>query len=341
MKMSFFLQLCCLLVSMIVSVRLPAQVGSEKVDFTKADSIAALYPGYSLNSVKLLSNRLTGSLTTDVEKFRAIYKWVCDNIENDYGNFTKFTYKKKKFRDRPEEFLEWNKHFSHSVMEKLRKEHKTVCTGYALLVKELAYHAGLNCKVIDGYGKTSQSNIGGEGEVNHSWNAVRLNDRWYLCDPTWSSGIVHPDKGGFIPNFSEAYFLTNPTLFALNHYPLDTAWLLMKNKPALSEFLNGPLVYKSALSRCVYPIFPETFDVKTKKVEPLQFCFKSEKPIDPVELKLQIVKGSESRFANAYARQDPDGMYIMENEFTRRGVYVVHIMLEDKYLITYTVHVGQ
>ena len=54
-------------------------------DFAKADSVAALYPDHSLRDLRTLSHKLTTSLSTEEEKFRALYKWVCDNIANDYS----------------------------------------------------------------------------------------------------------------------------------------------------------------------------------------------------------------------------------------------------------------
>jgi hypothetical protein len=63
--MRFFMLVFSIVV--IFSVGLRAQA-----DYTKADSVAALYPNYSLKDLKSLANKLTKPLSTDVEKFRAI-----------------------------------------------------------------------------------------------------------------------------------------------------------------------------------------------------------------------------------------------------------------------------
>ena len=52
-------------------------------DFTIADNVAKLNEGKSLNNLPLLAFELTHKLNTDVEKFRAIYMWVCKNIRGD------------------------------------------------------------------------------------------------------------------------------------------------------------------------------------------------------------------------------------------------------------------
>jgi hypothetical protein len=220
------------------------------------------------------------------------------------------------------------------------KEHKTVCTGYAYLVKELAYHAGLNCKIIDGYGRTAQANVGGPGIVNHSWNAVQLDNKWYLCDATWSSGSIDMAKGGFVKQYDEVYFLTDPSLFARNHYPSDTSWLLQEQTTTLEEYLNAPLIYKDALRYKILPMYPATFNVSTKKGEPLTFRFNkgSDEAIEEVELR--IVQGGDGNSVYHKIKKDEKGLYI-ENVFTGRGTYVVHVLSNSKYLFTYTVKVSK
>lgn len=209
-------------------------------DFRKADSIAGLYSHYSLKNPGKLATRLTTSLQTEEEKFRAIYRWVCDNIEYDYSLFLK-NKQKLKLKDK-EALADWNKNFSALVFKNLRDRQKTVCTGYAYLVKTLASHAGIKCVIVDGYGRTTQSNIAEPGTANHSWNAVRLNNKWYLCDPTWSSGAYDTRTSKFEKNFNEVYFLSDPSTFIRNHYPLNSDWILLKEKPTLHEFLTRPVV---------------------------------------------------------------------------------------------------
>ena len=119
-------------------------------DFSKADSIAALYPRHSLRDPRALAGKLTRPLSTDVEKFRAIYTWVCMNIANDYALYLKNERQRRKYTA-PEQRKTWNRAFSAHVFKKLLHEHKTVCPGYAYLVKELAFHAGIKCVIVDGY----------------------------------------------------------------------------------------------------------------------------------------------------------------------------------------------
>lgn len=259
------------LIVVIVSASLRAQITDFRdTDFRKADSVAALYPNHSLKDLSILADKLTSPLATEVEKFRAIYTWICSNIENDYILYEENKRKREKIKN-PKALDAWNKKLGVRVFKTLFSEHKTVCSGYGYLVKELAIHAGLSCMVIDGYGRTAQANIKGSGTPNHTWNAIQLHGKWYLCDATWSSGSVDPELEKFVKKYDDSYFLADPELFVRSHYPLDSTWMLLDNKPTLQAILNGPLIYRSAFQYNINPQFPETFDVTAKKGRPFHF----------------------------------------------------------------------
>jgi transglutaminase/protease-like cytokinesis protein 3 len=330
--------MCCLL--LLISASLPAQLADfDNVDFEKADSVAALYPHHSLKNLNALANKLTTQFSKQEEKFRAIYTWVCLNIKNDYPLYITIKHKREKLNGKPTELREWNKKISKQVFDKLLRDHKTICTGYAYLIRELALHAGLSCKIIDGYGRTSQSNIGGKGTANHSWNVVQLNGKWYLCDATWSSGSIDNQAGVFVKKFDESYFLADPSLFIRNHYPLDTAWALLRDKSTLQEFLSRPLVYSGIYQYEIDQLFPETFDISATKGEVVSFGFRmsSDRIIGKVELKVNDLISSSSFFPSA--RKDSCGLYSIDHIFTTKGKYVVHILVDFNYLVSYTVTV--
>jgi len=199
----------------------------KTISFEKADSKASSFKGKELNNLPLLAHNLTYTLETDVERFRAIYFWVCNNIKNDYGLMMKNDRKRRQLNGNPEQLNLWNKTFKRNMFRKLLNEKKTLCTGYAFLVKELSNLAGLDCEIVTGYGKTTNS-FKDLKMPNHAWNVVKLNGKWYLCDATWSSGFIDEDYS-FTFNFNNDYFLMSPEVFAKNHKPLNAKWLLIKD----------------------------------------------------------------------------------------------------------------
>ena len=66
------------------------------VDFKKADRIAKSHKSKGLIKVNKLTFQLTKNLTTDIEKFRAIYVWISHNISNNHRMYLKNNRKRKR-----------------------------------------------------------------------------------------------------------------------------------------------------------------------------------------------------------------------------------------------------
>jgi len=81
---------------------------------------------------------------------------------------------------------------------------KTVCQGYALLAYKMLTQAGLQARIIGGYGS---------GE-SHAWNMVRVNNNWYNLDCTWDDPI--PDRPGEV---QYDYYNLNDTEMLVEHTP--------------------------------------------------------------------------------------------------------------------------
>lgn len=321
------------------SLLIGQSVDFRNAHYEKADSIAKLYPKYSLYDIKGLAEALTKSFIDEEEKFRAIYTWVCLNIENDYILFLENKRMRHKLKD-PSELKAWNKDFTSRVMRTLLKDQRTVCTGYAYLIRELCIYAGLRCEIVDGHGRTIKSNIGDEIDVNHSWNAVRINNKWYLCDATWSSGNINPQTKRFVKNYNDCYFLTDPAVFVRNHYPLDTAWILLKNKPSLASFLNRPIIYASAFNYGMNVISPDTLQLTTHKGNSLTFQFEVSNNVKFETAEIMLTQGTQlyTVYLNPILK-GKDDFYSVEHTFTQRGNYVMRIVVNNDYLISYKVQV--
>jgi hypothetical protein len=347
------MKVCLLVFCLLVSVSLHAQLADFRyTNFHLADSVADAHFGAEIMDLPALSEKLTQPFSREEEKFRAIYKWVCSNIEFDYEVFRINREKRDKF-DTPEDLQAWNKKLTPIVFRHLITEKKTVCTGYAWLVSQLAQHAGLSCIIVDGYGRNATVNVRQAGKPNHSWNAVKLNGKWYLCDATWASGAYDMDREIFIKKYDDSYFLADPKVFVRNHYPVDIQWTLLALQPAqyeaedtqtsniepltLNEFLNGPLIYSSAYRNNITQLYPATFDIKVSKHEAVNFRFASDQLMDQAELSIHGPKDVQS--FHPTLRKDPEGLYSLEHTFAEKGRHIVHVLLNKSYAFTYTVTV--
>lgn len=312
----------------------------SNISFEKADVTALKHKGEALNNLPDLVEKLTEHLTTDVERFRAIYMWVSTNISNDYGLYTKNTRKRKRYSNNAILLENWNTEFKKEIFKQLIENKKTICTGYAYLVKEMANIANIECEIVHGYGKTSTMNIETITEPNHSWNAVKLNNKWYLCDPTWASGLIDPDTFQFKFDFKDGLFLPSPDLFVMNHYPIDQKWMLLENeKPTFEMFLQAPLIYNRAYANLSTHIFPLEMHNTIQKDELVAFKYELATRVDLKNVSFMIDDGNKTLTVKPLKTNLSNTFLTVEYLFEKKGFYDVHLVINNDLISTYTFRV--
>ena len=307
-------------------------------DYKKADNIAHNLSNENLNNLPVLSFKLTSKLETNHEKFRAIYKWVCNNIKNDYSTFEKNARKRKRFNNDTIKLKNWNKKITKIVFKKLIEDKKSVCTGYAYLIKELANFANIECEIVNGYGRNYDSHIKKLDKPNHSWNAVKLNNKWYLCDATWSSGYFDMTSYEFIEEYYDGYFLSDSEIFIRDHYPLKEKWKLETNFN-LSDFVNSPLIYKYTHEKQVKLLLPKQMFLEVKKKQSIVFKFSSKQKINTEKIKLLVNYNKKTKLINPKNITVNNGIYSFLYKFDYNGFYDIHLSIENKTVASYTVRV--
>lgn len=310
------------------------------INFQKADRIALECKNEGLDNLPQLAHLLTSQLDTDVERFRAIYKWVCNNIANDYKLYQRNMRKRQRFKNDSLKLAEWNNRFRKLSFKTLLEDQKTICTGYAYLVKELSKLANINCEVVNGYAKTSTIHLKNLDMPNHSWNAVELDGKWYLCDPTWASGTPNPASLQFEFNYNDGFFLAEPKLFAINHYPEDPKWLLLDaNQPRFQDFLDAPIIYGKTYTNLSVYNAPSKMHYELKKNETLKFNCQLLKTIATEDVKLLIDNGMDSKMIQPKTITITDTILTLEHTFDRTGFYDVHLYFGLDLITTHTVRV--
>ena len=310
-------------------------------NFEKADSIANSYENERLNNLPLLAYKLTNNLNTQVEKFRAIHTWVCSNIESDHDFADKTIRKRKRFKNDSVSFSKWNNEVQTRFFKKLFNDKKTICSGYAFLIKELSVLADIKCEIVDGYSRTVNTNVSQIDIPNHSWNAILLKNKWYLVDATLASGFFFVNENKFIKNYNDGYFLAEPELFGKSHYPLDEKWLLFDSTIALNAFVEAPLIYSNTYKHKVVPISPNRLITQVSMGNEVDFCLKipDERKIDEISLVLsknfryKKIKASHSDYKNGFLR--------MKHRFAKKGHYDVHFKINEDIVVSYTVKVDK
>src|SRR6185369_15894085 len=123
---------------------------------------------------------------TDLEKVRAIFRWITGHI--DYNTTVLAKTRKASFVDyeEPDDTSTVLKPLTERVAQIVLQKRKSVCEGYAKLFKSLCDHAGVRSEVICGYAKPNLDRQGLKFKTNHSWNAVFVDSSWHVLDVTWA-----------------------------------------------------------------------------------------------------------------------------------------------------------
>lgn len=309
----------------------------KNITFKKADKVALKYKGENLSNLPLLSYKLTFELPTDVERFRAIFKWVCSNVANDYSMYSRNMRKRKRYENDTVKLIAWNKKFKKIAFQKLLKRNRTICTGYAYLVKELANLAGIECEIINGYARTSTIDIATVTSPNHSWNAVKLNGKWYLCDPTWASGVPHPKSNRFTFQFNDGFFLSDPKIFSINHYPANKRWLLLNNSiPTFNMFLEAPIIYGSAYTYLSNHIGPKKLDNVIQQHKKITLRYQLLRNIDKEDIYFIIEKNEKERKVKPFSITIKNKNLVLKHAFKYRGYYDIHLYIKNDLIASYS-----
>lgn len=67
-------------------------------------------------------------------------------------------------------------------------ERKTVCIGYAMALERCLTNLGIGCKILIGIASRERQENLTLGNLNHAWNQVKLNDKWYNVDLIFFEG---------------------------------------------------------------------------------------------------------------------------------------------------------
>ncbi|KAB8152446.1 hypothetical protein EZY14_013620 [Kordia sp. TARA_039_SRF] len=310
------------------------------ISFEKADKIALKYKDETLHNLPDLVYKLTSQLDTDAERFRAIFKWVCSNISNNYRLYERNKRNRQRYKDNPARLKEWNSKFQKIIFKRLLKNRSTICTGYAYLVKELANLADIECEMIHGYGRTSTINLKTLDSPNHSWNAVKLDGKWYLCDPTWASGNPDPETYQFQFDFNDGFFLSNPKIFAINHHPITKKWFLLEGEtPSFDDFMNAPIIYNKAYTYFSGHSYPQKMHNAVQRNQNINFTLQLQKEVAEKDVNLVIESSFRERKIYPKEVSIKNNSLSIDYKFEFSGFYDVHLYIKEDLIATYTVEV--
>lgn len=151
------------------------------------------YVSASVYDYAPIARQITGKTTTNYDKAKAIYLWLCDNIAYDPSGEIRTA------------DACWN-------------ERKGVCQGYCELFYRMAESVGVKAKLVYGNCKSQATP---QQTEKHVWLSVKTERGELLMDPTWGAGQLINGKFRKLPN-PLIWFDTDPAWFAFTHMPQHT-----------------------------------------------------------------------------------------------------------------------
>jgi len=174
------------------------------------------------------------NLQADLDKVRVIFRWMTSK------NMYTINFRDGAKPNSPEE-----------VLLSFKNKQGT----YARIFETLCRFAGVHSIVLTGYAKGLDYRPGDKfkgNEYNHSWNAVLLDNNWYLVDSHWATRYLVSEKNmpeNLVYEYDDFYFLTDPEQLIYSHWAHKNEWQLLNTPVSLQDFENLPLV-KSYFFKC-------------------------------------------------------------------------------------------
>ncbi len=226
-----------LLIYMLFVINVPV---FAKAHYGQADSRAYRVPTqYNDNLDELVTYLIKPYEKREELKARVIFAWIVYHIQYDeYEYKTKYEWSRDK-----KEITCKNGLCTKQTPFDTFEIRSGVCRHFADLFQYMATKAGLKSVIITGMSQ-------GQG---HAWNAVMVNNKWYLLDTTWAAGSKNAfrgikndrayqrakeirerkAKGGRIKGskrINEQWFFPEPKKFYQTHKPNDETWRLFPAK---------------------------------------------------------------------------------------------------------------
>lgn len=202
----------------------------------------------------------TSSVNKVIDKFEyqndtllTVYNWVTDNIRYDVDKLnkkkgkkrsTRKKTKKKKNRKRSSKAKKPSPPKSQSEIneerfKKLMKSKKGNCADYTFIFDEIVKELGYTSHVVSGVTKGKDGKV--RTSSSHAWNAVLVEGKWKLYDPTWGAGTVKDNKK-FVKKYFAKWYEADPEFMKETHFPFDPIWQLSEFPISFEEFEQDEIV---------------------------------------------------------------------------------------------------
>ncbi len=293
-------------------------------DFSNVDAYVKSLGSLDSMSMGTINNVVSNKFTDKIEKARAIYYWIANNVTYDF----------KAAR---------NNSTANNTPTDVLLSRKAVGIGFASLFQDMCSSADIRCLTVDGFVKNNTAQIGEKDvEINHSWAVVQLGqspDTWFYVDPAWGSGYVDAELKEFTRSYTAAYFFAEKANFNLQHYPDNEAWKLGPAPKNKKDFFQLPVIRVAALEYEMKRYSPNDGNLKAKATKAVNFSYtlNANKEIIKVELGIGEKKKYKLKEMN-YSFSS--GTLSFNYKFEEENSYPVTVFINGRELMSYYVEVN-
>lgn len=191
--------------------------GQAKVNYASVDAKMDKIP-HDLSTTTIgIAGYINANFKSESDKVRAAFYWTASNIRYDIENIESIDYKE----------ISQDK-IKNAVLTK-----KGVCIHYAEVFNDIAKKVGIKSYLVYGYTKQN-----GKVDVrSHAWCAARIDNTWWLFDPTWGAGYIQNKK--FVKKVNNLHYKVAPSQYIVTHMPFDYLWQFLNYAVTNQEFIDG------------------------------------------------------------------------------------------------------
>ena len=251
----------------------------------------------------------------DLDKYAIFFYYICTKMQYDIDE-----------KNKDEKDLE--KIFNSGLANSFQ-----FCKLFELMCKKNL----LRVKHIAGFCKNKELpyfKIGTNSEkINHHWNAIFINNKWYFCDLTFGSGGIKP-RGEFKKDhFNPFYFLTPANTLIETHRPIDDLWQLSTKIIPAKQFSSKREILFGEFYKQVYDY---EIDLVSHEYPVIHFNY-CNKPLF-IQLGLKEMAISANLYLHNFRNKvgevkfsfdDKKNIFTLEPSFPQNGEYWLEILFRQ------------
>ena len=275
--------------------------------------------------INLVAFHIKTNSKNDFERVKRAHDFVIDYLDFDLKTFRSKKGKPAKRQD----------------AESVVRGGRAVGQGYSNLFKSICDAMGIPNETIQGYARGIQFNPFDKKEykknmINHQWNIVQINERWYAVDVSWDAGNMTKAKQGlsekifWYDNYSTEYLFANPQYFVYTHLPVNLNFELLEYTVQPEDFIHLPYQSPAFFEKVAQmnPHLTKQFEV-TGEVLSLSYVLK-----DQFGLEFAIFdktgKKDLSKTQKFYEKKQTK-RNSTQYYFNQRGMYILRIYSRESY----------